>query len=169
MRVFIISLFLQISLFSDCIVPNILSETIKITENENSYLFWIRTNDTKSLGKFKEIIRNFNYRKSEDHMQIDCIESNNCINIVNTLISNNITNLDLGLFQINYENYPFKIDEYFDENLSYFHACQIIKEKIKIKKYWSWETLASYHSFTPELNKKYMNKLINNYIKLANK
>ena len=42
-----------------------------------------------------------------------------------------------------------------------------IEDKIKYKKSWDWETLASYHSMTPHLNEIYKQKLIKNYIKLT--
>ncbi len=155
-------------LFSQCVVPAIILETVKITENETLYPFWIRTNDTKRLDEFNETIKYFKYKKTEDNKLIDCINVDNCTKIVTTLVSKNIKNLDLGLFQINYKDYPYSsMNKYFDEILSYEIACDVIQEKIKIAKSWSWTTLASYYSSTPHLNEKYKTKLINNYLKLT--
>lgn len=157
----------QIQLIAQCIVPNILLETIKITENESSHPYLIRTNDTTTLNKFYTIAERFKFNMTKDSMLIDCINHQNCIDITNALIKNQITNLDLGLFQINYESYPYNLHTYFDERLSYLGACEVVKEKIRISKNkWNWEVLASYYSKTPHLNKIYKEKLINNYIKL---
>lgn len=151
----------------ECQVPKILLETIKLTENETKYPYWIRTNDLSTKNKFKNILKNYNHKINKDEMLIDCLDFTNCINITNALIKNQITNLDLGLFQINYVSYPFSLHTYFDERLSYKRACEVVKEKIKLNKNkWSWEVLASYHSLTPDLNRKYKKKLIKNYIKL---
>jgi hypothetical protein len=165
---FIIFIVLQLELFAQCIVPNILLETVKLTENETSYTYLIRTNDTTTLNKFYTIVEKFKFNMTKDPMVIDCINNQNCTEVTNALVKSNITNLDLGLFQINYESYPYKINTYFDEQLSYFGACNVIQEKIRIaKNSWSWEVLASYHSRTPHLNKKYKEKLISNYKKLV--
>ncbi len=100
-------------------------------------------------------------------MVINCINLENCTNISNALIKNNITNLDLGLFQINYNNFKYPLYTYFDKQKSYLNACEIVEEKIKMNKgKWNWEVLASYHSMTPKYNNIYKKKLINNYRKL---
>ncbi|MBP6713750.1 MAG: hypothetical protein KA070_01960 [Aliarcobacter sp.] len=165
---FSILLLLQIELFANnCIVPNILLETIKITENERKYPFLIRTNETSTLKEFKNIANSFGYQKTKDSMVINCINLENCTNISNALIKNNITNLDLGLFQINYNNFKYPLYTYFDKQKSYLNACEIVEEKIKMNKgKWNWEVLASYHSMTPKYNNIYKKKLINNYRKL---
>lgn len=167
MKIFLIILFSLSLNAQNCIVPNILLETIKLTENETSHPYLIRTNDTTTLNKFYTIAERFKFNMTKDSMLIDCINNENCIDITNALIKNQITNLDLGLFQINYESYPYNLHTYFDERLSYLGACEVVKEKIRISKNkWNWEVLASYHSKTPHLNKIYKEKLINNYIKL---
>lgn len=168
MKLLVILIF-QFQLIAQCIVPNILLETIKLTENETSHPYLIRTNDTTTLSKFYTIAKKFKFNTTKDSMLIDCINHQNCIEITNDLIKNQITNLDLGLFQINYESYPYNLHTYFDKRLSYLGACEAVKEKIRISKNkWNWEVLASYHSKTPHLNKRYKEKLINNYIKLTN-
>lgn len=164
----IIFFIFQIQLLGQCIVPSILLETIKLTENETSYVYWIRTNDSRSLNKFYDIAKNFKFNTTKDSMLIDCIDNLNCIELTKVLIRNDIKNLDLGLFQINYKKSPFELNTYFDEQLSYIAACKVLKEKIKIaKNNWSWEVLASYYSSTPHLNKIYKKKLIDTYIKLT--
>ena len=49
---------------ANCLVPNILIETIKITENERKYPFLIRTNETSTLKDFKDIASSFEYKKT---------------------------------------------------------------------------------------------------------
>jgi hypothetical protein len=165
---FIIFIILQLELFAQCIVPNILLETVKLTENETSYTYLIRTNDTTTLNKFYTIAEKFKFNMTKDAMVIDCMNNENCIEITNALVKSNITNLDLGLFQINFKSFPYSINIFFDEKLSYLGACNVIHEKIRIaKNSWSWEVLASYHSRNPDLNKKYKEKLISNYNKLV--
>ncbi|UXC30538.1 hypothetical protein N3114_05830 [Aliarcobacter butzleri] len=169
LSLFIITTFLVANENNKCIVPNILIETIKITENERKYPFLIRTNETSTLKDFKDIASSFEYKKTKDNMVIDCINLENCTNISNALIKNNITNIDLGLFQINYNSFKYPLYSYFDGQKSYLNACKIVKEKIKMNKgKWDWQVLASYHSMTPKYNKVYKEKLIKNYIKLTN-
>lgn len=169
LSLFIITTFLVANENNKCIVPNILLKTIKITENELSYPYYIRTNSRNTMKKFNEIIESFDHKKTKDTMLVDCLNSTNCINMANRLIENKITNLDLGLFQINYNSFKYPMFSYFDKNLSYKNACKILEEKIKINKgKWDWQVLASYHSMTPKYNKVYKEKLIKNYIKLTN-
>lgn len=153
----------------NCPVPHSLIETVRQTENESANPFLIRTNESKSLNKFYEIANNFQAKKTKDPMVINCLSEQNCTTITRHLISNGLTNIDLGLFQINYDSFPFDTRVYFNERYSYRAACSVILEKIKMKKNWSWETLASYHSVTPHLNKIYKEKLINNYMKITRK
>lgn len=152
-----------------CPVPDVLIETIKLTENESKHPFLIRTNDTKNLKKFQSIVKKYShdYPYKNDNLVIDCKDENNCVNISLDLINSGITNLDLGLFQINYDSFPYSLYSYFNENLGYKNACKVVLSKIKMTKNWSWETLAAYHSVTPHLNLRYKNKLIENYKSLT--
>lgn len=150
---------------NDCPVPDVLIKTIKLTENKTGHPYLIRTNDTKNLKKFKSIIKKYShdYPDKNDNLVIDCKDENNCVKISLDLINSGITNLDLGIFQINYDSFPYNLYTYFDESLGYKNACKVVMSKIKITKKWDWETLAAYHSLTPHLNTKYKNKLIENY------
>ncbi|MDN5095465.1 hypothetical protein [Aliarcobacter butzleri] len=149
-----------------CIVPDIILETVKITENETSNPYLIRTNE--DINSFYNIVDKFPRRTTEDKNVIDCLNLQNCVNILNTLIQNKITNLDLGLFQINYNSFKYPLNSYFDKDKSYKNVCSIIKEKIKMNKgKWNWTVVASYHSITPKYNNIYKKRLIDNYIKLT--
>lgn len=150
----------------NCAVPHVLVEAVKLTENEKRYPYYIRTNDSDSLDKFTQIVDSFVHRKTKSPKLIDCLSKKNCTKISNQLIKNGITNLDLGLFQINYGFYPKTPHTYFDESTAYLTACKVIENKIKIAKKWDWNVLANYHSATPSLNRIYKKKLIDNYIRL---
>lgn len=162
---------LSLPLFSfdymaDCTVPNIVIKTVQLVENETSYPYLIRTNS--KFEKFKNIIERFTYKDTDDKNVINCINKENCIAITNTLIENDIKNIDLGLHQINYYYYPKATYRYFDKLESFKSACEVIEDKIKYRKTWSWKTLADYYSRTAELNEEYQQKLIKKYIELTN-
>lgn len=153
-----------------CPIPDILIETVMITENETMYPYFIRTNSKKTLDTFWKIVDTFPYKKTKENMVIDCLNKENCESITQSLVNNNINDIDLGLHQINYQSFPDKrLEMYFNPNLAYYKACAVVIEKIKIKKKWDWEVFAGYHSFTEKLNLEYKKKLIKNFIKIAKK
>lgn len=153
---------------SGCPVPHNLIEAIKLTENAEAYPYYIRTND-KNLNKFYSVVGTNKYKKTSDPMLINCLNEFNCVYITYNLINNGITNIDLGLFQINYNSYPRNIFHYFNEEQAYMNACGVVVDKIRNTRKWNWETLANYHSATPSLNLIYKNKLIQNYTFLEGK
>lgn len=152
-----------------CPVPDILMQTIKLTENHKKNPYLIRTNDTNNLKRFEKIVRKYphSYPYKNDKLVIDCHNEDNCVKISIDLIESGISNLDLGLFQINYDSFPFNMYTYFNEQFGYRNACKVVLSKIKITKDWDWRTLAAYHSLTPKLNEKYQMKLIKNYTLLT--
>lgn len=154
-----------------CPVPDILMQTLKLTENERKYPYLIRTNDIKNLNGFEKVIKKYphTYENKNDKLVIDCHNEDNCVKISIDLISSGISNIDLGLFQINYDSFPFNMYTYFNEQFGYRNACKVVLSKIKITKDWDWRTLAAYHSLTPKHNEKYKNKLITNYQYLLKK
>lgn len=154
-----------------CPVPDILMQTIKLTENDKKNPYLIRTNDIKNLNGFEKVIKKYphSYPYKNDKLVIDCHNEDNCVKISIDLISSGISNIDLGLFQINYDSFPFNMYTYFNEQFGYRNACKVVLSKIKITKDWDWRTLAAYHSLTPKHNEKYKNKLITNYQYLLKK
>jgi len=101
--------------------------------------------------------------KQLDNRSLDCITKENCIEITNFLLKRDITNLDLGAFQLNYIWNKIPIEKYFILNDSYVKACKNIE--ILIDRYgYSWETIAKYHSFRKKHINKYL-KLISNVYK----
>ena len=83
-----------------CVIPDILLKTIKITENAQQYPFYIRSNYKLDIW---DNIKYFEFKKTKDINLIDCINTQNCINIANTLIQKKYTNLDLGYFKLTIE------------------------------------------------------------------
>ena len=154
-----------------CPVPDILMQTIKLTENHKKNPYLIRTNDIDNLKRFEKIVKKYphSYPDKNDKLVIDCHNEDNCVKISIDLISSGISNIDLGLFQINYDSFPFNMYTYFNEQFGYRNACKVVLSKIKITKDWDWRTLAAYHSLTPKHNEKYKNKLITNYQYLLKK
>lgn len=151
-----------------CNIPYIVIETITFTENERLYPYYIRTNSKKTLDNFSKVIKKYNYKQTKDPLLIDCINYENCVNITNDLIENGEHNLDLGLRQINYNQYPGAATDFFDIQKSYYKSCDVVNEKIGIAKTWDWSIAAAYHSFSPERNERYKEKLLNNYFYLIN-
>ena len=131
LSLFIITTSIVASEEKRCIVPKILLETVKITENELSYPYYIRTNSSITMKKFNEIIESFDHKKTKDTMLVDCLNSTNCINMANRLIENKITNLDLGLFQINYNSFKYPMFSYFDKIYLMKTLVRYLKKKLK--------------------------------------
>lgn len=133
-----------------------------IAENERSkykpigYPYLISLNNSSDKDKLGESLKKYML----DGRTIDCKYSELCIKILDLLIKNKITNLDLGAYQINYIFYKIPLNEYFDISKSYLKACKIVKKHTK--KDMSWKNIAKYHSGTPEFNKIYREKLMKN-------
>ncbi len=152
----------------DCKVPDKLMQTIRLTENESANPYIIRTNDTQSLEKFHNISNKHQAKiNTKDKQLINCQNVETCSAITKDLVLSGITNIDLGLYQINFDSYPRRLETYFIEMYAYKNACNVVLDKVRISKKWDWETLASYNSATPVFNKIYKDKLIKNYIKLS--
>lgn len=102
-----------------------------------------------------------------DNRTIDCKNKKLCTIIASDMIKNNITNLDLGAFQINYGFHKFKIENYFDLKKSYNISCSIASKYVNDKDL-TFENIAKYHSQTRKYNQLYAKSLKKNYQKLLN-
>lgn len=118
------------------------------------YPFVIGVNRTSDIAKVKKL----GYNISKGRL-IDCKTEEGCSAALSKLISNGITNVDNGPFQINYFWNP-------DKNLENFFSYTDSKKKVRMivaslinKHGYTWETLGRYHSGTPHLNKAYYKKL----------
>lgn len=161
------------NLFEKCIIPETVMSAILLTEREVrreiGYPFIIRINKEKDLEQSDSLAKELKLTKVSKHV-IDCLDYKRCFSMTKKLIDNDIKNIDIGPYQINYFYHPDKIEnipQYFNLETAYYKACKF-QEKL-VKKYgWSWETVARYHSGTKELNEKYQKTLKYHYIRLEN-
>lgn len=80
---------------------------------------------------------------------VPCKDADNCVALTKIFRILNITDIDLGPYQINYQNHPKTVlKEYFVELFARENAKKILSALIK-KYGYSWETLGRYR-FTPE-------------------
>ncbi|PCI30929.1 MAG: hypothetical protein COB67_00295 [SAR324 cluster bacterium] len=129
------------------------------------YLISINLSNDKLLAK-KNVTKNYWL----DKRTIDCKNSENCVKIYKKLYSLGIKNVDLGAYQINPKFHKHKESDYFMLDKSYIIACKFI-ESLNKELGWSWETIASYHSRTPNLNnayKKRIQKIYKGYVQNEN-
>ena len=103
----------------------------KVYRKEKWASILIRTNDVNNLEKFERIIKRLehSYPYKKDKLVIDCHNENNCVTVAIDLINSGITNLDLGLFQINYNSFPENLYTYFNEQYWYRNACKAVISK----------------------------------------
>ncbi len=167
-RILIIYILLSSLLFSkECNIDKSVFYTILLTEglkDKVGYEYLISFNDkedSKNLIKNKYLKNLFITKRT-----IDCKNKKLCSYIVYELHKKGIINYDLGAFQINYKMHRLKrVEDYFDINKSYTHACKLLNSCIK-KYGFNWTGIACYHSQTPKYNKKYKEKLMLNFRKV---
>ena len=117
------------------------------------YPYFIRVN-----SKYNEIKRLIGKNKFSSSI-IDCKNERECIRVTNKLILNNITNFDMGPFQINYHHHKkTDVNKMYNINLSKIEVKKILTRLIN-KYGYSWKTLGKYHSFQKDRNKRYYLKL----------
>jgi hypothetical protein len=131
--------------------------------------------DRKSVGY--QYIISFNNSQDADFVRksklnrlfknsrtLDCLNQDICVNILKQLARVNITNLDLGPYQINFKShYPkLGLSDFFNLKNSYLYACSYVDEMID-KYGYNWYAISSYHSQTPYYNKIYGEKLKENF------
>lgn len=161
--------------FANCNVQHELmyaiAEVERHTKKNVGYPYLISFNNFQDFKEIPQLLNGFAYNKL-DNRTIDCLEENNCIEIARQLIdTHGITNLDMGAYQICYYWNKLPYQNYFDLIKNYNDACYIIEKNVKQFGH-SWESIAKYHSFNKERNKKYaqqlQNSIIKNYPELTN-
>ncbi len=132
-------------------------------ENRKGYEYIISFNDSIEA----EVVRETKYMKQffVNKRTLDCKNVELCEVILDKLVANGITNLDLGAYQINYYYHKLPFKEYFNFDKSYDWACGYITSLINEFGY-NWYAIASYHSKTESLNLKYQEQLISVYRRL---
>lgn len=159
-------LFMKINLFGEqgnrisCGIDYSLMELIakaeRSSKREVGYPYLISFNKGIVYEKY---IQHYKYQRL-DSRSIDCMNIDNCVSILNSLISQRVTNIDLGAFQLNYNSHKIPQRKYFHLESSYEKACSILEDLVSRYGY-SWETIARYHSSTDEYNRNYRRILAN--------
>lgn len=151
----------------DCTLDDDVLLTVLMNERSEEraigYKYLISLNNEKDQDRIKKD----SYFKSMriNNRTLDCKDSETCVEVLNKLLGMNIKNLDIGAFQVNsvYHLGAFKTYySLFDIDDSRKFACAYIMAKVK-KLGYSWESIAAYHSETPEYNEIYKEGLIKNY------
>jgi hypothetical protein len=151
----------------ECTVDKNIIYSILLNEgltNRAGYEYIISFNNKDEAKSVKEIVAIKPF--FINNRTLDCRNKELCSYILYQLSKANITNLDLGAFQINYKIHNLKtLNDYFNIDKSYKFACSHIESCIK--QYGnSWYSYACYHSRTPKYNKIYREKLKINYEKV---
>ena len=162
---FVLSLLLlSSSLFSkECKVDDRIMFSIATTERHPKtpigYPYLISINLKKDQ---KEVAKDPNFKKLMlDRRTIDCEFTQQCVVLLSALIDRNITNLDLGSYQLNFHYWKMAtLEDYFNAGKSYAKACDIVMFHNRDE--WSWKNIAKYHSKTKRYNNAYKEKILSN-------
>lgn len=162
-KCFLIPMMLIVNLYAQdevCTVDDRIMYSIASVERHKKtpigYPYLISLNsksDQKRVAKDKELKKFF-----LDKRTIDCQDTETCIAILDRLESNNIVNVDLGAFQLNYKYWKIPKSSYFDIKKSYSKACSIVMSHNQNE--WTWENIAKYHSKTKKYNNIYKSTLL---------
>lgn len=153
--------------YFDCEVDYSLMHAIAKNERsikrEVGYPFLISFNNKKDV-KTSNNVKILDNAEKLNSRSFDCYSKKNCSMILGELIENQIVNIDLGAFQLNYRYWKkgMKNEDFFDIEQSYIKACSILSNLIDRHGY-SWDTIARYHSSTDKHKNKYLKSLITNY------
>lgn len=169
--IFVFLVFISSIIADDkCILEDDILITILMNERSEErnigYEYLISLNNVEDQKR----IKNDTYFKPMmiNNRTIDCIDSNTCVEVLNKLLEMNIKNLDVGAYQVNSVYHLGAFDTYhdlFNIDKSRKFACDYTMSKVNRLGY-SWESIAAYHSETPEYNEIYKNDLIKNYERL---
>ena len=143
-----------------CSVPPMILEAIVKVERHAKrapgYPYIIAFNNVDDAKVVKQVLGNELFL---DWRTIDCLNSSICQKLTSYIVKEHkIQNMDLGAYQINYYYHKMPIDYYFSFEKSYIKACKYLETLISNHGY-SWETIARYHSSTPQFNHAYLQKI----------
>jgi len=161
---FIIFLFRITAAYTYEVPPALLFSIAKAESKNVFYPYIISINSKKDIKRLEKIGINL-----KEGRIIDCYNKKTCIKAVKLLIRAGITNIDLGVFQINYKYHKLPLGDYFDIKKSAEYASRFIYKLAKKFNKWNWKILAMYHSATPYLNKEYIKKVNYYYSKIYDK
>lgn len=134
-------------------------------QRELYYPYIIRSNymsDNDTISYYLETLGNEKISK----YVYDCKNQKQCVESMKLLSSMNLTNFDLGAFQVNYKWHGgFPLESFFDFDLEYLIACKLIEQNMQGDEE-SMKNLSFYHSRTKEHNEKYQKLFLEKYQKL---
>lgn len=151
-----------VNLFSSTMHPVVL-DAILVSEcaKDNGFLnpYFIAFNSSVDKKEAKVIIKKAGISGKFSGRLFYCENEKNCIFAAKKIIFAELTNIDIGPYQINHffnKNVP--IENLFDFEKSRKEARKILNKLID-KHGYSWNTIARYHSARPQRNKVYREKL----------
>lgn len=100
-----------------------------------------------------------------DKYVIDCKDKSSCIELTQVLVANGITNVDLGVFQMNYYWHKHDFSVYFDYEKQKNEVCKLFVD-LSSKFGWSEKTIGKYHSYRDKQSLAYAEKVLNIYKRL---
>lgn len=163
---FIIFLISNVNAATQQVSPEMIPDEIikAIEKNECAYDANGRCNPyTIGLNTSSDIrlAKNLGYTISSGRI-IECGNIVRCTEILQRLHSYGLKNTDNGPYQINHLHNPMNnLSDYFTFEKSESKVKSILAGLINRDGY-SWQTIAKYHSATPELNERYRKKLFKN-------
>jgi len=127
----------------------------KHKDRDVGYPYLISFNNNRDAIRVKKVYTEYFL----DNRTIDCLNTNICTQMLDSLLKVGIKNLDLGVYQLNYIYWKMdKKENYFDLMKSYDKACSIVESHNKDE--WTWTNIAKYHSGTPKYNNRYKKLLL---------
>lgn len=164
---FLLPFLLVIGLNADSLeLPSVVMDAIVNTEayKENGVInpYVVCLNTKADIQKATE------YGMVVDGRAIKCKSEELCVETVLALEMLGIKNVDVGAYQINLVFHPTdSVEDYFNMDTARASAEAIVLGHIKRDGY-TWESIAKYHSGTPELNRRYAMKLYSYVYKETN-
>lgn len=157
-----------LELFGNCKIDNNLMLSILLNEKhyakEPGYEYLISFNNPADAKVFKVTYEDLFL----DARTLDCKNLDTCLSVLNHLLKNSVTNIDLGAYQLNYRYQRLNNSDYFKIGQSYHKACSYVEQMISEVGY-SWRGVAAYHSKTEKYNKVYRQNLIATYKAIVNR
>ena len=142
----------------------LIAKTEKHPQRRLGYPYLISFNNTKDAERMYQKYQSLFIPNKGVDRSIDCQNEQMCVDILHDLLSQNITNVDLGAYQINYGCHKLPHENYFRVAESYEYACAYAYSFVR--QYGeTFRSLAMYHSQTPKYRNIYAKRMYDEYKK----